>query len=96
MRALPRVRHVADYDDITRALPPDLDAFSAAGSTDLSVTHHGGFNNDEYGILNIPVINGVFARRIGADVWQRTAASDTNIFYPDIGLCSWPPFSCSE
>ena len=132
---------------------PDLDAFSAAGSTDLSVTHHGGFNNDEYGILNIPVIRGVFALRIGADVsnesgyidryvptptgagaggsvltlgtndstgllgergvndirtqvfrvigkyagpddwsvtpaylWQRTAASDTNIFYPDIGL----------
>jgi outer membrane receptor protein involved in Fe transport len=132
---------------------PDLDAFSAGGSTDLSVTHHGGFNNDEYGILNIPVINGVFALRIGADLsnesgyidhyvptptgagadgsvlslgtndssgvlgergvndirtqvfrvtgkvaapddwtltpaymWQRTAASDTNIFYPDIGL----------
>jgi hypothetical protein len=122
-------------------------------STDLSDTHHGGFNNDEYGILNIPVIEGVFALRIGVDLanesgyidhyvptptgagsggsilalgtndstgmlgergvndvrtqvfrvvgkiaapdgwsitpaymWQRTAASDTNIFYPDIGL----------
>ena len=132
---------------------PDLDTFSVAGSTDLSVTHHGGFNNDEYGILNIPVISGVFALRIGADVsdengyidhyvptptgagpdgsilslgtndstgvlgergvndvrtqvfrvtgkyaapddwtfapayrWQRTAASHTNIFYPDIGI----------
>ena len=132
---------------------PDLNAFSASFSTDLSDTHHGGFNNDEYGILNIPVIEGVFALRIGVDVsdesgyidhyiptatgagpdgtilalgtndstgvlgergvndvrtqvfrvlgkvatpddwtitpaflWQRTAASDTNIFYPDIGL----------
>jgi len=132
---------------------PDLNAFSASASTDLSVTHHGGFNNDEYGILNIPVIDGVFALRIGVDLanesgyidhyiptatgagpggsilslgsndstgvlgergvndvrtqvfravgkyaapddwtiapaflWQRTAASDTNIFYPDIGL----------
>jgi iron complex outermembrane receptor protein len=132
---------------------PDLNTFGVSGSTDLSVTHHGGVNNDEYGTLNIPVISGVFALRIGADVsnesgyidhyvptptgagpegtvlslgtndstgvlgergvndirtqvfrvtgkyaapddwtltpaymWQRTAASDTNVFYPDIGL----------
>jgi iron complex outermembrane recepter protein len=132
---------------------PDLESFGASVSTDLSQTHHGGFNNDEYAILNIPVIEGVFALRIGADLadesgyidhyvptatgagpdgsilslgtndstgvlgergvndvrtqvfrvigkyaapddwtitpaylWQRTAASDTNIFYPDIGL----------
>ena len=132
---------------------PDLNAFSASVSTDLSDTHHGGFNNDEYAILNIPVIEGVFALRIGVDLanesgyidhyiptptgagpagtvlalgandssgvlgergvndvrtqvfrvvgkyaapddwtitpaylWQRTAASDTNIFYPGIGL----------
>jgi iron complex outermembrane receptor protein len=132
---------------------PDLQSFGASVSTDLSDTHHGGFNNDEYAVLNIPVINGVFALRIGVDVanesgyidhylptptgagpggtvlalgtndssgvlgergvndvrtqvfrvvgkyaapddwtitpaflWQRTAASDTNIFYPDIGL----------
>ena len=131
---------------------PDLNSFSASVSTDVSDTHHGGFNNDEYGILNIPVIEGVFALRVGVDLsdesgyidhyvpifpggsngnvlslgsndstgvlgkrgvndvrtqvfrlvgkyaapddwtiapaflWQRTAASDTNIFYPDIGL----------
>jgi iron complex outermembrane recepter protein len=133
---------------------PDLDDFGASVGTDLSKTHHGGFNNDEYGILNIPVINGVFALRLGVDIsdesgyidhyiptangagptpgsvlspgtndstgvlgergvndvrtqvvrltgkiaapdewvitpailWQRTAAADTNIFYPDIGL----------
>ncbi len=132
---------------------PDLNAFSASVGTDLSDTHHGGFNNDEYAILNVPVIDGVFALRFGVDLsddsgyidhlvptttgaasdgsilslgtndstgvlgkrgvndvrthvlkitgkiaagddwtitpaflWQRTAASDTNIFYPDIGL----------
>jgi iron complex outermembrane receptor protein len=132
---------------------PDLHSFSASVSTDLSKTHHGGFNNDEYAVLNIPVIDGVFALRIGVDLsnesgyidhyiptptgaapdgtilapgtndstgvrggrgvndvrtqvfrvvgkyaapddwtitpaflWQRTAASDTNIFYPSIGL----------
>jgi outer membrane receptor protein involved in Fe transport len=132
---------------------PDLTETSASVGTDLSDTHHGGFNNDEYGILNIPVIEGVFALRIGVDLshqsgyidhyvptptgagpggtilalgtndstgvlgqrgvndirtqvfritgkiaapdqwtitpafmWQRTAASDTDIFYPDIGL----------
>lgn len=132
---------------------PDLNSFSASVGTDLSDTHHGGFNNDEYAVLNIPVIDGVFALRIGVDLsdesgyidhyvptptgagpngtilslgsndstgilgergvndvrtqvfrvvgkiaapddwtatpaflWQRTAASDTNIFYPDVGL----------
>jgi outer membrane receptor protein involved in Fe transport len=47
---------------------PDLDAFDAAVSTDLSVTHHGGFNNDEYAILNLPVVQGVFAVRLGVDI----------------------------
>lgn len=47
---------------------PDLDAFSASVSTDLSVTHHGGINNDEYAILNIPVVQGVFAIRLGVDI----------------------------
>jgi iron complex outermembrane receptor protein len=132
---------------------PDLNDFSATVSTDLSGTHHGGFNNDEYGILNVPVIDGVFALRLGVDLanesgyidhyvptpsgagpggsvllpgtndntgvlgqrgvndvrtqvvrltgkiavpdewtitpallWQRVAASDTDVFYPDIGL----------
>jgi len=132
---------------------PDLTEFSATVSTDLSGTHHGGFNNDEYGILNVPVIDGVFALRLGVDVgnesgyidhyiptangvgpggsvlqlgtndstgilgekgvndvrtqvvkltgkiaapddwtltpqllWQRVAASDTNIYYPSLGL----------
>ena len=132
---------------------PNLNEFSAEVSADLSDTHHGGFSNDEYGILNIPVVQGVFALRIGVDLsdeggyidhyvptptgvgaggsvlslgsndstgvlgksgvndvrtqvfrvagkwtpsedwtvtpaflWQRTAAADTSIFYPEIGL----------
>ena len=47
---------------------PDLGEFSAMASTDLSDTHHGGFNNDEYAILNVPVVDGVFAVRIGVDL----------------------------
>ena len=55
---------------------PDLDAFSANASTDLSETHHGGFNNDEYGILNIPVIDGVFALRVGVDLANESGYID--------------------
>ena len=55
---------------------PDLDTFSAAVGTDLSVTHHGGINNDEYAILNIPVIEGVFALRIGVDLSDESGYID--------------------
>jgi len=47
---------------------PDLNEFSASVSTDLSDTHHGGFNNDEFAVLNVPVIDGVFALRFGVDL----------------------------
>ena len=40
------------------------------------MTHHGGFNNDEYGILNIPVIDGVFGLRIGADLANESGYID--------------------
>src|SRR5271154_4768840 len=55
---------------------PDLNDFSATVSTDLSVTHHGGFNNDEYGILNIPVVPGVFALRLGVDLADESGYVD--------------------
>jgi len=58
---------------------PDLDAFSAAVSTDLSVTHHGGFNNDEYAILNVPVVQGVFALRIGVDIADESGYVDNYV-----------------
>ncbi len=55
---------------------PDLDAFGASVSTDLSVTHHGGFNNDEFAILNVPVVQGVFAVRIGVDIADESGYVD--------------------
>jgi len=42
----------------------------------VSVTHHGGINNDEYAILNIPVIEGVFALRVGVDVSDESGYID--------------------
>ena len=61
---------------------PDLDAFSASESTDLSVTHHGGFNNDEYAILNVPVVQGVFALRIGVDIADQSGYVDNYVATP--------------
>lgn len=55
---------------------PDLTSFSASVGTDLSFTHHGGFNNDEYAILNVPVIDGVFALRVGVDVSDESGYVD--------------------
>ena len=46
----------------------DLDESDISGSTDLSYTDHGGVNNDSYAVLNLPVVPGTFAVRIGADV----------------------------
>ena len=55
---------------------PDLNTFSAAVRTDLSDTHHGGFYNDEYAILNIPVIDGVFVPRGGSDLANESGYID--------------------
>jgi outer membrane receptor protein involved in Fe transport len=55
---------------------PDLDRFSAMGGTDLSSTTHGGFNHEEYGIVNLPVVYGVLALRIGADVSDQSGYVD--------------------
>ncbi len=55
---------------------PDLEDFSIEGSTDLSTTHHGGFNNDEYAVVNLPVVAGVFALRVGADVSYQSGFID--------------------
>jgi outer membrane receptor protein involved in Fe transport len=55
---------------------PDLHDFSATVSSDLSVTHHGGFNNDEYAILNVPVIEGEFALRVSVDLAHQSGFID--------------------
>jgi len=55
---------------------PELTEFSASVSTDLSDTHHGGFNNDEFAVLNVPVIDGVFALRFGVDLSTQSGYVD--------------------
>jgi len=47
---------------------PDLNDTSITGSTDVSYTEHGSVNNDSYAVLNLPVVPGTFAIRLGADV----------------------------
>jgi iron complex outermembrane receptor protein len=47
---------------------PDLNEASITGSTDVSYTEHGSVNNDSYAILNLPVIPGTFAIRLGGDI----------------------------
>jgi len=46
---------------------PNLGAFSGMLSTELSDTKHGGFNNQEQGMVNIPLANGKAAIRISGD-----------------------------
>jgi outer membrane receptor protein involved in Fe transport len=46
---------------------PDSHAFSGSIRQDLSYTHSGGFNYDDRGALNIPVVEGSFALRISAE-----------------------------
>jgi outer membrane receptor protein involved in Fe transport len=47
---------------------PDLNTASITGSTDVSYTEHGSVNNESYAILNLPVVPGSFAVRVGADI----------------------------
>jgi iron complex outermembrane recepter protein len=61
---------------------PDLSDFSATVSTDLSDTHHGGFNNDEYAILNFPIIDGVFALRLSVDISSESGYVDNYLATP--------------
>jgi iron complex outermembrane receptor protein len=47
---------------------PDLNTSSITGSTDVSYTDHGSVNNESYAILNLPIVPGTFAIRVGADI----------------------------
>jgi outer membrane receptor protein involved in Fe transport len=47
---------------------PDLNSSSITGSTDVSYTDHGGVNNESYAVLNLPIVPGTFAIRVGADI----------------------------
>ena len=46
---------------------PDLDNFGGSALSTLSGTDHGGINYEEQGVVNIPIIEGKAALRLGAD-----------------------------
>src|ERR1700688_2397033 len=46
---------------------PDSHSYSGNFRQELSGTEHGGFNYDERGVLNIPVVEDVFALRLAAE-----------------------------
>ena len=46
---------------------PDLDNFGGSALSTLSGTDHGGINYEEQGVINIPLIEGKAALRLGAD-----------------------------
>ena len=47
---------------------PNLNEFSGTAYEDISYTKHGSINNDTNAVLNLPLIPGTFAVRLGADV----------------------------
>ena len=55
---------------------PDVNAYSATVSTDTSYTKHGSLNNESSAVLNIPVVPGTFALRLGADVSYQSGYID--------------------
>src|ERR1700722_6932915 len=46
---------------------PNLSSFSGLASGNVSYTKHGSFNTDDSLVLNIPIVNDVFAVRIGGE-----------------------------
>jgi len=55
---------------------PDLSAYGGSVSSLVSGTRHGGVNYDEQGVLNVPLIEGRAAVRIGVDVGQDSGYID--------------------
>jgi len=55
---------------------PNLDQFSASTMADVSYTKHGDANYDANGIVNMPVVPGVFAIRAGIDVSELSGYID--------------------
>jgi len=46
---------------------PDLNIFSGLASANGSHTEHGGYNTEDSLVLNIPIVSGVFAVRVGGE-----------------------------
>jgi outer membrane receptor protein involved in Fe transport len=55
---------------------PDLSAYGGSVSSLVSGTRHGGVNYDEQGVLNVPIVPGRAAVRIGVDIGQDSGYID--------------------
>ena len=55
---------------------PDSHAYSGLFRQEVSYTEHGGFNFDDRGVLNIPLVQDVFALRISAEYGQNSGYID--------------------
>lgn len=55
---------------------PQMEQFSGSLTSDVSYTRNGGANYEETGIINIPVVPGVFAIRGGVDVGELSGYVD--------------------
>jgi outer membrane receptor protein involved in Fe transport len=55
---------------------PDLAAYGGTVSSLVSGTRHGGVNYDEQGVLNVPIVEGRAAVRIGVDVGEDSGYID--------------------
>ena len=55
---------------------PNLTTFGGSVSSQVSGTRHGGVNYDEQGVLNVPLVEGVAAARIGVDFGEDSGYID--------------------
>jgi len=55
---------------------PDLNTFGGSVDSQVSGTRHGGVNYDEQGVVNIPVVEGKAAVRIGVDIGEDSGYID--------------------
>jgi iron complex outermembrane recepter protein len=55
---------------------PDSHEFSGRVKQDVSYTKHGGWNYDSQGVVNIPVVEGVFALRASAEFGENSGYID--------------------
>jgi iron complex outermembrane receptor protein len=55
---------------------PDARQFGFSTRTELSGTKHGGFNYDEQGVVNLPIVEDIFALRIAGEYGQTSGYID--------------------
>jgi outer membrane receptor protein involved in Fe transport len=55
---------------------PNLKEVTGSAGTDLSVTAHGGFNNEEFAALSLPLVKDTLAIRISADFERQSGYID--------------------